>query len=129
MYKGEAIGGVIVLWFKGIAYYKFGASDKNFIQLRGNQLLMWEAVLLAQKKGCHTFDFGRASSANEGLSMYKGRWGTRKVPFSYFLLPMSRKSKILIESSSRHAILKNVITRMPELVNRMSGELLYKHLA
>jgi len=129
LYKGKAVGGVIVLWFKGMAYYKFGASDKNFIQLRGNQLLMWEAILLAQKKGCHTFEFGRTSSANEGLSRYKDRWGARKVLFSSFLLPMNRKSKILIESSSRHAILKNVITRMPELVNRMSGELLYKHLA
>lgn len=129
LYKGKAVGGVIVLWFKGMAYYKFGASDKNFIQLRGNQLLIWEAILLAQKKGCHTFEFGRTSSANEGLSRYKDRWGTRKVPFSSFLLPMNRKSKILIESSSRHAILRNVITRMPELVNRMSGELLYKHLA
>lgn len=129
LYKGKAVGGVIVLWFKGMAYYKFGASDKNFIQLRGNQLLMWEAILLAQKKGCHTFDFGRTSSVNEGLSRYKGRWGTRKVPFSYFLLPMNRKSKILMESSKQHALMKSMMSWMPALAYRTTGELFYKHFA
>jgi CelD/BcsL family acetyltransferase involved in cellulose biosynthesis len=129
LYKGKAIGGVIVLWFKGIAYYKFGASDKNFIQLRGNQLLMWEAVLLAQKKGCHTFDFGRTSSTNEELSEYKSRWGTEKIPLAYLQIPTVGKSEALVESSRKHAYLKKIMTHMPALINRISGELLYRHFA
>lgn len=84
---------------------------------------------MAQERGCKTFDLGRASSVNKGLAQYKSRWGTRKVALPYLQLPKVHKSEALIESSSRHAILRKVITRMPALVNRMSGELLYKHFA
>ncbi|OEU48016.1 MAG: hypothetical protein BA861_08890 [Desulfobacterales bacterium S3730MH5] len=63
------------------------------------------------------------------MAQYKIRWGTHKMQLLYLQVPKVRKSEILIESSSRHAILRNVITRMPKLVNRMSGEFLYKHFA
>ncbi len=128
-YHDKVIGGIVVLWFKDIAYFKFGASDYEFLHLRANQLLMWKAIQLAQERGCRIFDFGRTNCVNKGLAQYKTRWGTRKMALHYFIIPNVRKSEALIESSSRHAISRKVITRMPELVNRMSGELLYKHFA
>jgi hypothetical protein len=128
-HRNKVVAGIIVLWFKGIARYKFGASDERFMSLRVNQLLMWEAIQLAQQRGCLTFNLGRANCANKGLAQYKSRWGTHKMPLPYLHLPEVRKCEALIESSSRHAILRKVITRMPELVNRMSSELLYKHFA
>ena len=128
-YRNQVVSGIIVLWFKGIARYKFGASDERFMHLRANQLLMREAIQLAQRRGCLTFNFGRANCANKGLAQYKSRWGTEKMPLPYLQVPKVRKSETLIESSNSHAILRKVITRMPELVNRMSGVLLYKHFA
>lgn len=53
-------------------------------------------------------------------------------PFSdtcYPLIETSEQFEALTESSRRHAILKKIITRVPKLANRMSGELLYKHFA
>jgi lipid II:glycine glycyltransferase (peptidoglycan interpeptide bridge formation enzyme) len=128
-YRNKVVAGIIVVWFKGIASYKFGASDERFMHHRANQLLMWHAIRLAQERGCRMFDFGRANCANKGLAQYKSRWGTVKVPFHYLQLPTLKKSEALIESSSRHSTLKKIIARTPKLVNRMSSELLYKHLA
>lgn len=128
-YRNKVVAGIILLWFKDIACYKFGASDKRFMHLRVNQLLMWEAVQLAQERGCLTFNFGRANCANKGLAQYKSRWGTQKMPLPHLQLPKIRKSESLIESSNRHAILRKIIARMPELINRMSSELFYKHFA
>ena len=128
-YHDKVVAGIILLWFKDIAYYKFGASDEKFLRSRVNQLLMWKAIRMAQQRGCRTFDFGRANCTNQGLARYKTRWGTRNMSLHYLNVPNVRKSGVLMESSSRHTILKKIITRMPVLVNRMSGQLLYKHFA
>jgi lipid II:glycine glycyltransferase (peptidoglycan interpeptide bridge formation enzyme) len=46
----KVLAGMIVLFCKGVAYYKFGASDNRLHPLRGNQLLMWAAIRHAQMK-------------------------------------------------------------------------------
>ncbi len=125
----KVVAGIIILWFKNTAYYKFGASDERFLRLRVNQLLMWKAIQMAQERGCQTFDFGRSRSTNNGLAQYKSRWGTQKIALHYLNIPKVRKCEALIESSSIQATLSRIITRMPKLFNRMTGELLYKHFA
>ena len=123
------MAGIILLWFKDIARYKFGASDERFMHLRVNQLLMWKAIQLAQDRCCQRFDFGRANCANSGLAQYKNRWGTQKIPLHCLRMPNAQKCKALIESSNGHVLLKKIMMRTPEFVISMSGELLYKHLA
>jgi lipid II:glycine glycyltransferase (peptidoglycan interpeptide bridge formation enzyme) len=128
-YQGKFIAGIIIMWFKETAYFQFGASNDNFVHLRANQWLMWEAIQQAQKRGCRRFDFGRTSSANEGLMQYKRRWGTHKTPLNYLRLPIDRKSWPLKETSSRHLLVRKLIALMPAVGIRIVGELLYKHLA
>jgi lipid II:glycine glycyltransferase (peptidoglycan interpeptide bridge formation enzyme) len=128
-YHHKIIAGIIVLWFKEVAWYKFGAADDRFSHLRANQLLMWEAIQSAWQNRCKTFDFGRTSTANQGLAMYKARWGTTREPLYYLHVPISRGNIILNESSSQHIFMKKVMMRMPTLVIRITGDLLYKYLA
>jgi CelD/BcsL family acetyltransferase involved in cellulose biosynthesis len=128
-YRGRYVAGIIVLWFNNIAYYKFGASDDRFQQLRANQLLMWEAIRTACGKGCSVFDFGRTSIANKGLAQYKSRWAATELPLQYLRLPYDGKSASLDEGSRKHGLFKIVMARMPLIMLRMSGELLYKHFA
>jgi lipid II:glycine glycyltransferase (peptidoglycan interpeptide bridge formation enzyme) len=128
-YRNKVVAGIIVLWFKGIARYKFGASDDRFSHLRANQLLMWKAIQSACQNRCKVFDFGRTSTVNQGLAMYKARWGTMREPLYYLRIPISGGNRILNESSNVHAVLKKVMARMPTLVIRLSGDFLYKYLA
>lgn len=128
-HHGRFIAGIIMMWFRDIAYFQFGASNHNFIHLRGNQWLMWEAIQQAHKRGCKRFDFGRTSSANRGLMQYKSRWGTRELPLNYLLLPVDRKHWVLKEASKGHLIIKKLISLMPAKAIRIGGELLYKHFA
>lgn len=128
-YRGRVVAGIIVLWFKNTAYYKFGASEENFQYLRANQLLMWRAIELARARGCATFDFGRTSLANEGLCAYKERWGSERLPLYYARFPLDKKPRILAEASGRHARLKKILRGMPPPLIRLGGELFYRHLA
>ena len=127
--NGSFVAGIILLWYKNTAYYKYGASDPNFLHLRANQWLMWKAIQLAQKRGCSTFDFGRASSSERGLVEYKSRWGTQNSPLDYLRMPMDQKSSLLKEESRQHIISKNLIRRMPKIGIRLVGEFFYRHFA
>jgi hypothetical protein len=129
LHQHQPVAGIVMLWYKNTAYYKYGASDESFLHLRANQLLMWEAIQHGQEQGYKSFDFGRTSLANKGLVRYKSRWGTKLTTLNYLRLPDVDKSGALNESSKQHLLLRKVITRMPELIIRMSGELLYRHLA
>ena len=90
---------------------------------------MWEGIKEACKKKCLTFDFGRTSIANKGLCQYKSRWGAIEAPLHYARMPHVSKSEALDETTRKHAFAKWIITRMPQLAVRITGELLYKHFA
>ena len=128
-HKGVFVAGIVLLWLKKTAYYKFGASDAAFHHLRPNQWLMWKAINLAQNQGCERFDFGRATSVEKGLATYKSRWGTKTTPLNYFQLPINRKYTLLSESTQQHVALKKLIRWLPKICIRISGEVLYRHLA
>lgn len=127
-FHGKVIASVIILWHNKTGYYKFGASDDAFQKQRANQLLMWEAIQIAHRKGYAMFDFGRTSVANAGLDEYKSRWGTEKIPMAYFQLPPSKKAGMLVETSPIHHHLKKIMTSVPTCINRIGGELFYGHL-
>src|SRR5205823_295553 len=66
------------------AVYKFGASDESFQELRGNNLVMWEAIQSLARRGFKTLHFGRTSPANAGLRRFKLAWGTTEETISYY---------------------------------------------
>ena len=49
------------------AVYKFGASDERFQDLRGNNLVLWEAIEFLAQQGFEALHLGRTSLGNEGL--------------------------------------------------------------
>lgn len=129
VYDGRAIAGMIVLMFKNVVYYKFGSSDNRFTEFRPNQLLMWEAIKHAAEDGHEIFDFGRTSTYNHGLMDYKRRWATELQTIPYVYFPKNLANHALKESSRKHDLAKMVLRKMPKPIIRLSGELLYRHLA
>jgi hypothetical protein len=67
--------------------------------------------------------------ANKGLARYKSRWGTTESSLEYIRMPEMRSAHALSEFSKPHLIYKGLLRVMPRSVNRMFGELIYKHLA
>ncbi len=126
---GRPIAGMIVLMLKMVVYYKFGASDDRYKEFRPNQLLMWEAIKQAAEDGYEMFDFGRTSIHNQGLMDYKKKWGTeaQRIPYGYF--PKNLANQALTEGSRKHQLAKMVLKKAPKPIIRLSGELLYRHLA
>ncbi|HXB58411.1 MAG TPA: hypothetical protein VNU95_02550, partial [Candidatus Acidoferrales bacterium] len=108
--------------------YKFGASDEAFQHLRGNNLVMWEAIRCFLRRGTKKLDLGRTSINNEGLRKFKLSWNAQEKSIGYFRfsIPQEKFVSAPDESTGWH---NRVFNALPSFVSRTIGNLLYRHWA
>lgn len=66
------VGGVLLLFWKKIAYYWIACATKKGKKLFAPTLLAWEALKLSKQRGCTKFDF--VGVWDERLPHYGGTW-------------------------------------------------------
>ena len=104
--------------------YKFGASHPDLLQYRPNNLMLWGALLEAQKRGFGKFDMGRTEHTNDGLRRFKMGWGCSETPVRFSYYPGEPKSRFLQKANI--LFVHPVIRISPEYVCRIAGKLVYK---
>ena len=125
---GKPIAAIVVFYDKQRAVYMYGASLPEYLDVRPNHLLLWEAIKHAHSLGKPEFDFGRVSPDNTGLADFKLRWGTEAVPLHYYYWPSSDAIGTIDRTSLSFKIATSVFSKLPIwLTGRLS--FLYKHLA
>jgi hypothetical protein len=110
------------------AVYKFGASDERFQHVRGNNLVMWEAIRWLAGHGCTELDFGRTSIANEGLRRYKLSWGATESRINYYKYDF-RTQRFVKERDRASGWYTRLFALLPSPISRWIGALLYSRLA
>lgn len=74
----EVVGGVLYLRWKDTLYYKFNASESSKLDVRPNDLLVWEGLCHAREEGLRWFDFGVSDRDQDGLVRYKRKYATEE---------------------------------------------------
>jgi CelD/BcsL family acetyltransferase involved in cellulose biosynthesis len=110
------------------AVYKFGASDESFQQLRGSNLVMWEAIKWLASHGATTLHLGRTSLNNEGLRKFKLGWGASEEIIEYVKYDL-RKHEFVTETDETVGWYNRVFNVLPSGMSRLAGALLYRHCA
>jgi hypothetical protein len=123
---GKAIASILTLRFRGSLVYKYGASDKQFSNLGGTQLLFWTAIEEAKRDGLLEFDLGRSEPANEGLIQFKSRLGAAKSAVAYWRY--SPSPIVTGANDWKMAMAKRVFSRLPDAWLTTAGNLLYRHI-
>jgi len=125
IHSGIPIAGIVLLFHNQQCYYEFAGDLPIAWQVRANQLLLWEAISLALKRGCSTFSFGRTSLDNDGLIQYKRHFGTQEeTMYYYYLNPPSSAS----HSKPAYRLIQFMSRFAPDLVFRWMGSFCYQHL-
>jgi hypothetical protein len=121
------VAGAIYLHFGAKAVYKYGASDKNFQNLRANNLVMWEAIKWYSQAGYKRFCFGRTEPENQGLIQFKSGWGTTEQPIHYYRYDL-RKGFFVSGSPKVTGFHNKIFRNIPVPVLNRIGTILYKHM-
>ena len=123
---GRAVAAIVTLCHGDTTVYKYGASDAAFHPFGGMQLLFWRAIQDARRNGHRLFDFGRSDIQNDGLKVFKDRWGTARSALTYWRYPAAQSST---SSLRRYAMAgaKQVLDYVPNGCRAAAGRLLYRH--
>ena len=108
--------------------YKFGASHRNYLPLRPNNLVMWEAIKWYGRRGFRQFDLGRSEPDNQGLNQFKDGWGAKATRIAYFRYRLADK-EFLSSRATFPPLLSRAFRLMPIPLLRILGVLGYRYLA
>src|SRR5690242_4628090 len=129
-YQGYIIAGLVML-VAGSTTIKcaYSASDKRYLHLAPNNLLMWTAITWGCEHGYQVLDMGRTARTNEGLMEFKRRWGTVPEPLPYYAYYPVATGQIGMSGQSRKMhFVSNCWKHLPVVITGPLGGCLYRHM-
>jgi serine/alanine adding enzyme len=81
--NGVAIGAMTLLIHNGTMLYWYTGILKEYASYRAGDLLVWHALELGMRSGCHTFDFGGGGRPDQeyGVRDFKAKFGGELVNY------------------------------------------------
>lgn len=130
----RVIAGTMYLHHGRTIYYKFNASDLGQLQLRPNDLLVWDGIRRAKEEmGCATYDFGLSDSDQEGLLRFKRKFATEEKTIRFMQHRSTRWETRTVEAEWSHVLpaLTELLTSksVPAGVAEQASSLLYRVFA
>ena len=122
----KVIAGALYLQFGKSALFKYGASHPDYLNLRPNNLVMWEAIQKLAGEGFHTMSLGRTDPENEGLLQFKRGWNPKETQLEYIRYNLTTQSFETRKTNPNSGY--SLFRQMPIPVLKLMGNLLYKHV-
>jgi len=72
----ECVAGALFLVWNDVLYYKFGASQPEYLALRPNDALFWAGIERAAAHSLASVDWGVSDLDQPGLVAYKRKWAS-----------------------------------------------------
>jgi CelD/BcsL family acetyltransferase involved in cellulose biosynthesis len=122
--SGRPVAAAVFLAWRGTVVVKYGASDARAWGVRPNNAVYWHAIRWACENGYSRLDFGKTDAEDEGLRIFKRRWGATEVPLSYAVIGDAPASRSATGRAQRLA--KPFIRHAPLFVCRGIGTAFYR---
>jgi hypothetical protein len=127
-HRGRPIAASVYVNLNDRAIFKYGASDETAQELRASNLVMWTAIKEYVRRRVKHLDFGRTSVDNEGLRKFKLGWGTVEHKIEYVKFDL-RKNECVAGADETSGWHTRIFRRMPLVLSRAVGTVLYRHWA
>lgn len=127
-YRNKIIGGMFFVYYKNIILDPWAASLKKYNKLCPNDILYWEAIKFACKKGFEYFDLGR-STINSGTFKFKKKWGAETVQLHYYyFLNKANRIPEVSAHNNKYEMAINIWKKLPLRVAKTIGPRLIGYL-
>lgn len=128
-HEGVAVASVLSLYHGGAVMPHWGGGTFAARHLRANEVMYFQLMLHAQRRGATQFDFGR-SKTGSGPYNYKKNWGFEPQPLAYasWAAPGAQKRNIDPNSEAYSAKIA-LWKRLPLPIANRLGPLIAKGLA
>jgi len=123
---GQPIAALLVLSWRKVMVYKYGASNAQYHNLGAVPFLFWNVIQDAKRRGLETLDLGRSDVDNVGLITFKKRLGATGSELSYLRYGAGQNGHEIRKRVS--PMVRRWFMRMPDSVLVATGRLLYRHM-
>lgn len=124
----RTVGGLIAIQFKDRIIVPWASSLRDSFSKCPNNLLYWDAIQDACKRGCTAFDFGR-STIGSGTYDFKKQWGAEPTSLAWQVLKdRDTVDPTISTDTSAFRLAANVWRRLPVGVTRLMGPQIRKYL-
>lgn len=89
--QAQVLAGSLFLMHGQTVVYAFNGRDRRQLQFRPNDAIHWTAITDACASGFRRYDFGEVAEGNEGLAIFKEKWGARPVSLYRYNYPRQRE--------------------------------------
>ncbi len=122
------VAAILYLEWAGTLYYKFNASSASHLELRPNDLLMWEGMRYAASAGLGVVDLGRTDLDHDSLRRYKAKYATRDGEITVFRSGSAVRDPVLGDVLGP---VTGLLTRpdVPDDVTEAAADIMYRHFA
>jgi CelD/BcsL family acetyltransferase involved in cellulose biosynthesis len=124
--EDRPIAAAITTQLRDTSVYKYACSDDAYHNLGGTCLLIWRAILDAKAAGASRFDFGRSDRHNQGLTVFKDRWGAIMTPLAYHRYPTGVNARF--QSVWKHWLSRRTCACLPNSFLATAGRVLYRQV-
>lgn len=121
--NGRPIASILTFSYNNKLMYKYGCSDERYHKYGGMQLLLWRAIQDAKGKNYSEFDLGRCALDNDGLRMFKDRWGATRSKLTYW-----RCRSTGFSADRQLKIAQQLFRICPASFLQVAGRTLYRHI-
>ncbi len=131
-HKDTPIGGYFQLEMGHTVYGVWGATLRDYLNLRPVHLAMWELMADLAGRGFTCLDMGR-SPANSNASQFKGQWGGVRAPVFQQVQQLNHRYKADavangVDQDESFRLFMRVWPRLPLSVTQYIGPHLRRHL-
>jgi FemAB-related protein (PEP-CTERM system-associated) len=119
-HQGRPVASVLSFYHRGAVMPYWGGGTWDARKLRANDVMYYELMLHARRRGCSHFDFGR-SKTDSGAYHFKRNWGFEPEPLTYAVWTASgAEPRDADPTSAKHRIRIALWQRLPlALANRI----------
>lgn len=130
--ESRPIAAAVFLVWNDVLYYKFSASDSEFLSLRPNNLIIHEAARWATQQGLKGIDLGLSGESYTGLLRFKDSTGAQRRPLEFLqYVPHGADLHRGKDIRALFGDLTELLTRpdVPDDVTEAASSLLYRFFA
>ena len=129
MLSGPKIRSMLAMNYRGPYRIRVSRAPEPEI-LHPNDAIQWQAIHDAAREGFRRYDFGEVEIGNDGLAMFKSKWGAVSEPLFRYGYPAARELErgVLRRNSLVRRTAQAVWRRLPLSATEAIGDQLYKRL-
>ena len=124
-FEGRPVAAILTLSRGNTVVYKYGGSDARHHSLGATPMLFWKMIEDAKRRGAERLDLGRTDRDNQGLTVFKERWGAQRTALTYWRSPAPAG---LRADSRSLRVARRLYDALPMALRRATANRLYRHL-